>query len=158
MCHLQLPNSGLRVCYKTALLLKHKLMEVPRTEVMRYDGRVVGAKREALITYGQTLGVEPCAPDQASRVMHAHLVHKEFELMARDAPPGVTFEGMKGIMLALIIATAADATRIVAAFADDGTVQMPLNETFWASTFGMVTDRYGIPWGVNGRCNSQPKL
>ena len=31
----------------------------------------------------------------------------------------------------------------------DGEVQMPLEETFWAARFGMVTDRFGIPWMIN---------
>lgn len=30
-----------------------------------------------------------------------------------------------------------------------GTVIMPMSETFWAHRFGMVTDRFGIPWALN---------
>ena len=30
-----------------------------------------------------------------------------------------------------------------------GSVQMPFAETFWAKGFGMLTDKYGIPWMVN---------
>ena len=44
------------------------------------------------------------------------------------------------------------------ALADGGTVTMPLEETFWADAFGMVTDRFGVGWGVNGGSKPQPKL
>jgi PhnB protein len=40
--------------------------------------------------------------------------------------------------------------RVFEALADGGRVQMPIQPTFWARAFGMVTDRYGTPWLVNG--------
>jgi PhnB protein len=43
----------------------------------------------------------------------------------------------------------ADAERIFNALADGGKVGMPLQQTFWAARFGMVTDRFGIPWMIN---------
>ena len=51
--------------------------------------------------------------------------------------------------------TGAGSTVITATQAADGnytggSVQMPLGETFWAEAFGMVTDRFGTPWGING--------
>jgi len=44
----------------------------------------------------------------------------------------------------------ADAKRVFAALAEGGSVTMPPGETFWTEVFGMVTDRYGTGWGVNG--------
>ncbi|MFN0184066.1 MAG: VOC family protein [Aquabacterium sp.] len=82
--------------------------------------------------------------------MHANLTHPDFALMAGDTPPGVPFEGMKGVMMTLTYDSAAEARRVFDKLAADGTVTMPLAETFWAETFGMVTDRFGTGWGVNG--------
>ena len=42
-----------------------------------------------------------------------------------------------------------EAERVFRALADNGTVTMPLQETFWAKRCGMCTDRFGIPWMVN---------
>ena len=42
-----------------------------------------------------------------------------------------------------------EAERIFHALAEDGTVGMPLQQTFWAARFGMLVDRFGIPWMVN---------
>lgn len=119
-------------------------------DAMNFYARVLGAKVEALITYGQMPGEQPVPPEHADRIMHAYLVHRDFSLMAGDAPLSVPFEGMKGVMLVLTYDTVAEATRVFDAFADGGTVQMPMGETFWVERFGMVTDRFGTAWGING--------
>lgn len=119
-------------------------------DAMKFYARVLGAKVEALITYGQVPGDQNCAPADADRIMHAYLVHKDFALMAGDTPPGVPYEGIKGVMMALTYDSVAEAQRVFNAFADGGSVQMPMGETFWVERFGMVTDRYGTPWGING--------
>jgi PhnB protein len=119
-------------------------------EAMAFYARVLDAKVEALITYAQMPDGDPVPPEHADRIMHAYLVHPDFALMAGDTPPGVPFEGIKGAMLALTYPSAAEARRIFAALAEGGSVQMPLGETFWAEAFGMVIDRFGTPWGING--------
>ena len=52
--------------------------------------------------------------------------------------------------VALNVETVARAEAIFNALAQGGRVQMPFEETFWAKKFGMVTDRFGIPWVING--------
>jgi len=42
-----------------------------------------------------------------------------------------------------------DSERIFAALSDKGTVQMPLQQTFWARRFGMLIDQFGTPWMIN---------
>jgi PhnB protein len=44
---------------------------------------------------------------------------------------------------------AAEADRIFSALAEDGTVRIPIAKTFWALRFGMVVDRFGMPWLIN---------
>jgi PhnB protein len=120
-------------------------------EAMRFYERVIGGKLEALITYAQTpMGDHPVPPSHAERIMHARLVHPDFTLMAGDAPPGVAYPGIHGVMMTLTYPTAAEAKRVFEALADGGKVNMPLGETFWADAFGMAIDRFGTPWGVNG--------
>ena len=53
--------------------------------------------------------------------------------------PYISFEGR---------AEEAQARRVFDALADGGTVQMPLAKTFFASSFGMLADRFGLPWMV----------
>jgi PhnB protein len=72
----------------------------------------------------------------------------EQALMASDAPPG-RFEKQAGFSLSLGFTDAAEAERVYHALAENGTKTMPIAETFWAVRFGMLVDRFGIPWMVN---------
>lgn len=120
-------------------------------EAMKFYERVLGARLEALITYGDApMDDMPMPPEHKGRIMHAYLVHPDFALMAGDTPPGVPYAGINGAMMAITYPTAAEGRKVFEALAEGGTVTMPLAETFWADTFGMVTDRFGTPWGVNG--------
>jgi PhnB protein len=59
------------------------------------------------------------------------------------------YEPMKGMSVTVSIDKPADADHIFAALAEGGTVRMPIQETFWAQRFGMLTDQFGTPWMVN---------
>jgi PhnB protein len=54
----------------------------------------------------------------------------------------------QGFALSLTAADDAEAGRRFAALAEGGQVQMPLAKTFFASSFGMVADRFGVSWMV----------
>jgi PhnB protein len=119
-------------------------------DAMRFYASALDAKLEALITYGEMPDASQTPPGNADRVMHAYLVHKDFVLMAGDTMANESYEGMRGIMMTLTFPTPSEAKRVFDLLAEGGSVQMPLGETFWAETFGMVTDRFGTPWAVNG--------
>ena len=63
--------------------------------------------------------------------------------------PPDRYEAMTGIMVTLGIDDPAEAERIFHALSENGTVQMPIQETFWARRFGMLVDQFGTPWMVN---------
>jgi PhnB protein len=68
--------------------------------------------------------------------------------MGSDAPPD-RYEPMKGITVTLGVDEPAEAERIFNALSEGATVQMPIQQTFWAARFGMLTDRFGTPWMIN---------
>lgn len=119
-------------------------------EAMKYYARVLGARLETQITFGEAPGGDPPPPGHADKIMHAYLVHDDFSLMAGDIPPGTAYGGVQGVMLTLTFDSVAEAQRVFDALADGGQVQMPMAEAFWAERFGMLTDRFGVPWGING--------
>ena len=88
------------------------------------------------------------APEKHGSIMHARLTAGNSVLMGSDDPHGHQ-EAPRGFSVALGVDTPADAERIFQALADNGAVQMPLQETFWALRFGMAVDQFGIPWMVN---------
>jgi len=81
----------------------------------------------------------------ADKVMHSVLRIGETELMASDGRCSGQAE-FKGIMLALSASTDAEARQWFDALADGGQVMQPLTPTFFSSSFGMLTDRFGIGW------------
>jgi PhnB protein len=119
-------------------------------EAMHFYERTLDAKLEMLMTFGQSPTGGQLPPDQAKRVMHARLVIHGQALMAADGMPGQPHHGMNGFSLTLTYATAAEAKRAFEALAVGGTVTTPLQKTFWAEAWGVLIDRFGAPWMVNG--------
>jgi PhnB protein len=42
------------------------------------------------------------------------------------------------------------AERVLAAVAAGGQVSMPMQPAFWAKRSGMLVDKFGTPWIING--------
>jgi PhnB protein len=86
-------------------------------------------------------------PGSGDKVMHAQLRIGDTAVLASDGRcQGNT--SFNGFSLSLTASSGADAERIFSALSDGGQVQMPLAKTFFSSHFGMVTDRFGLPWMV----------
>lgn len=121
------------------------------TEAMRWYEQVFKAKLQALISYGESPMAADTPKESHALIMHAYLVMPDGgALMAGDCPPSMPYTGMTGIMLTLTYKTQAEATQVFNRLAEGGQITMPLAPTFWAKTFGMVTDRFGLGWGING--------
>jgi PhnB protein len=89
-------------------------------------------------------------PEWRDKIIHARLVSDEIVLMGSDAPPNGQggYEPPRGFSVSLGVNKPAEAERVFAALADKGTVRMPMGKTFFAERFGMVVDRFAIPWIV----------
>jgi PhnB protein len=77
-------------------------------------------------------------------------------LMGADVVPD-RYEEARGFSLSLQMQSTADAERIFHELAEGGRIVMPLEKTFWAARFGMVVDRFGIPWLINCEGSEQPQ-
>jgi PhnB protein len=118
-------------------------------EAMRFYERTLGGKLETMMTVGESPMAAQMPPGSGSRIMHARLVLENRILMASDAMLGHPYQGMHGFSMSLAFADVAEGRRIFDAFAEGGSVTMPLQKTFWAAGFGMLTDRFGTPWMFN---------
>ena len=117
-------------------------------EAFEFYADVLGGKVEAMISHGDSPIAGDVPPEMHDAIMHAFLVAGDVELMASDAMGG-KYDQPAGLYVALHVESPDEADRIFHAFAEGGTVTMPIEETFWAKRFGMVVDRFGIPWMVN---------
>jgi PhnB protein len=82
------------------------------------------------------------------KILHATLNVGDAVLQGADVPSDY-YQKPQGLSVSINTKESAEADRIFHALAVNGTVQMPIQETFWAIRFGMVTDRFGIPWMIN---------
>jgi len=69
--------------------------------------------------------------------------------MGADVAPG-KYEKPRGFSISIHIKSEAEAERIFRALATEGNVVMPLEKTFWSPFFGIVVDRFGVQWLING--------
>lgn len=119
-------------------------------EAIEFYRGALGADLQMLVRFKdnpepeKTGGIRPGTED---KVMHARLRFGETIVLVSDGrcTGQPTFQGTA---LALTVATEAEAEQRFAALADGGQVSMPLAKTFFSPRFGMVSDRFGVPWMV----------
>ena len=116
-------------------------------QAFKFYERVLGGKAE-LLTHGESPMADKVPAEWRDRIMHARLAVGQQVLMGADSPPEY-YEGNKGFSVSIGAEDTATAERVFNALAEGGTVRMPLQKTFWAASFGMLIDRFGIPWMVN---------
>jgi PhnB protein len=121
----------------------------------KFYERCLGGQLGAIFHYAGSPMADQVPSDWQDKVMHGSLTVGGQVLMGGDVVPDL-YEEPKGFSLSLQIKSTADAERIFQELARDGRVMMPLEKTFWAERFGMVVDRFGIPWLINCETADQP--
>jgi len=113
----------------------------------KFYEKCLGRKIHMMLTYGDSPMAEQTPPEWRNKILHASIKLDDQELTGADAPQG--YQKPQGFSLLLHIDAATEADRIFHTLAENGTVKMPLQETFWALRFGELVDRFGIPWTIN---------
>ena len=104
------------------------------------------------ILFTQTYGESPLAgkgPDD--KIMHCSLKIGDSVIMACDnvfEDKNPTTVG-NNITLAIGTKDVAESETVFGKMSDGATIVMPIQETFWAQRFGMLTDKFGINWMVS---------
>ena len=119
-------------------------------EAVEFYRKAVGA--EVLMLMRNKDSPEPhppgmLPPGSENKVMHVSMKIGDTTVMASDGhcKGKPTFAGFS---LSLTVANDAEVEQKFNALADGGQVQMPLTKTFFSSRFGMLSDRFGVPWMV----------
>ena len=110
--------------------------------------RCFGVARGTIFRYGGSPMAGDVPAYWSDKVMHATLTIGDQVLMAADVTPE-RYEAPKGFSMSVHVDTAADAERIFDQLGEGGRALMPIAKTFWAERFGMVVDRFGVPWLIN---------
>jgi PhnB protein len=114
----------------------------------KFYEKCLGGEIVVMMTYGDSPAAAQTPSEWRKKILHATLDLGEDRLTGGDAPPG-QYEKPQGVSVLLGLEDAAEADRIFETLAENGTVQMPIQETFWAQRFGMLVDQFGTPWLIN---------
>jgi PhnB protein len=110
--------------------------------------KCLGGRIVMMMTYGDSPVAAQTPTDWHPKIIHATLAWGDYVLQGADTLPE-SYCKPQGFYVLLNLDAAAEAARIFNALAEEGTVQIPLQESFWASRFGTVIDRFGTPWTIN---------
>ena len=114
----------------------------------KFYEQCLGGKIEAMMPYkGSPMEAEVPA-EWGDKVMHGEFRLGDFVVMGSDCMSD-KYEEAKGTSLMVAIDDPAEAEKAFNALAKNGSVTMPIQETFWAAKFGMLVDQFGIPWMIN---------
>ena len=86
-------------------------------------------------------------PGWEQSIQYAIMDIVETQLMGSDVPPD-RFQPMRSVYLSLTVDGAAEAERIWALLSDGGQIFMPMEETFFATRFGQLRDKFGTSWMI----------
>ncbi|HEX4681630.1 MAG TPA: VOC family protein [Gemmatimonadaceae bacterium] len=116
-------------------------------EAFRFYEQHLGGKITVLATKAQIPEGRPAPPGADNFVIHARMDIAGVELIANDVPAEY-FQPVRSSYLYLEVDSATEAERVYNQLAEGGTIGMPIAETFFASRFGQVRDRFGVLWSI----------
>lgn len=116
-------------------------------EAMEFYKTVFGGTLE-MTTFAE--GGMPHDPSEGQNIMHSMLeADNGMTFMASDTPAGMEYNPGTNISISLSGDNEAELTGCFEGLASGGTITMPLAKAPWGDTFGMLVDKFGIPWMVN---------
>ena len=116
-------------------------------EALEFYQSKLGAKVEFMMRYKENPDPKYNPPNAGEKVMHSCFRVGDTQVMASDGNCSGK-PSFQGFSLTFNAADEADAKRRFTALAEGGQVNLPLSETFFAKSFGMVADRFGLNWMV----------
>ena len=116
-------------------------------EAFAFYEKELGGKINMLMTHSQAPGGGNLGPEMKDAVLYASLTLGDTNVMASDVPAD-RFQPMRSVYLCLGVESDAEAERIYALLSEGGQVFMPMQETFFATRFGQLRDRFGTSWMI----------
>ncbi|MBL0421560.1 VOC family protein [Ramlibacter sp. AW1] len=121
-------------------------------EALNFYKQSLGGEIVTLMRYeGSPMDTAQLAANWKQKVMHSTFECEGARFMASDTMPGQPAPDYSGFAMSLYVpgSDAEKARRAFNALAEGGKVTMPFTPPFWGGHFGMLTDRFGVPWMVS---------
>jgi PhnB protein len=117
-------------------------------EAILFYERTLPGKILFELSWGESPLAKDAPPEWRAKICHSTLVVGDTTFHGVDVLPG-TYDPPRGFSVVLDIDDLEESDRLFRAFAEQGQVRVPPQETFWARRYGKVVDRFGIAWEVN---------
>ena len=118
-------------------------------QAMEFYKRCLGGELH-MVTYSEMPGGGSDFPQECKDwIMHARLITGPAVLMASDTRPGIRISQGNNFFISINCENVKEAEKLFKALGEKGETTMPLQETFFALRFGMLTDQFGIKWMFN---------
>ena len=114
-------------------------------EAFRFYEKHLGGKITMMMRHGEQPGAADAPPDRVPTILHARIDLGGTELLGADIPPE-RFQPIRSAYLSLTLSSDEEADRVFALLSEGGQIFMPMQETFFASRFAMLRDRFGTSW------------
>ena len=120
-------------------------------EAAEFYARVFGSEMPKIMYYGD-MPPDPSYPmteDVKKLVMHTEIKLGEDTLMFSDVPPDIPLTIGNNISLLISLKDPDLLKSYFEQLSVEGSIQMPLQETFWSKLYGNLVDKFGIGWQFN---------
>ena len=112
----------------------------------RFYEQRLGATTASLFRYENSPMAVP--PEWQTKIMHGSITLGGVTVAGADPPPG-GYVTPQGFRMFLEADDPAETEQLFNALAENGRIEMPLQQTFWSLRFGVLTDQFGIPWTIS---------
>lgn len=108
-----------------------------------------GAQIATLVRFRDVPDGGNAPPDWQDKIMHAVFFVGQNAIMVSDGRYDQPRKEYSGFTLSIAAEDAQSGERIFNMLAEGGNILTPWQSTFWTQGFGMLTDRFGVPWLIN---------
>ena len=116
-------------------------------EALKFYEKHLGGKILTMMTHQESPEASGVKPEWKDAILYAQIAIGDTEFMASDVPPE-RFQPMRSVYLSLSVESDAEAERIYKLLTEGGEIYMPMQETFFATRFGQIRDRFGTSWMI----------
>jgi PhnB protein len=113
-------------------------------KAFRFYEKNLGGKITMMMNQAQAPGASHAA---GSEIIHARMNIGGTVLIGNDVPPSV-FQKIRSVYIFLSVESAEEAERVHKVLAEGGETYMPMEETFFATRFSQLRDKFGVSWSI----------
>lgn len=124
-------------------------------EAFEFYSSVLGGTIETIMSYQESPAAANVPPEHSDKIAYARMSVGNLVIAGADAISG--YQRPSGFKVFLQLNNEETARNIFRQMAEDGEIVVPIQPTFWSASYGIVRDKFDIPWELNCSTSSIKK-